>query len=144
MSGISSNQAISVALPHGISSDHALLAVQDAEAMAPFAPTLVHFVRDFSDAILKKPEFRKYPETIAFGYWIRNARLNEMKKAFFDKANSGLLTARGVAFHIAPSNVDTIFLYSLIISLLVGNRNIVRVSIKDSHLACCRFRGHPV
>src|SRR5437867_3530295 len=34
----------------------------------------------------------------------------------------------GLAFHVSPSNVDTIFLYSWALSLLAGNLNVVRVS----------------
>ena len=34
----------------------------------------------------------------------------------------------GTVFHIVPSNVDTIFLYSICISLLCGNKNIIRAS----------------
>ncbi len=34
-------------------------------------------------------------------------------------------------FHIAPSNVDTIFVYSWMLSLLAGNRNIIRISSKE-------------
>jgi hypothetical protein len=35
---------------------------------------------------------------------------------------------RGLAFHVPPSSVDTMFVYSLAVSLLVGNRNVVRLS----------------
>ncbi|RKJ31832.1 acyl-CoA reductase, partial [Butyricicoccus sp. 1XD8-22] len=38
---------------------------------------------------------------------------------------------RGTVFHIAPSNVDTIFAYSWMLSLLAGNRNIIRISSKE-------------
>ena len=31
-------------------------------------------------------------------------------------------------FHIAPANVDTVFMYSLLLSVLCGNKNIVRIS----------------
>jgi hypothetical protein len=43
-----------------------------------------------------------------------------------------VVVPRGVAFHIAPSNVDTIFLYSWALSMLAGNINIVRVSQSHS------------
>ena len=35
---------------------------------------------------------------------------------------------RGLAFHLPPTNVDTLFLYSLMASFLAGNLNVVRVS----------------
>jgi len=34
----------------------------------------------------------------------------------------------GTIFHICPANVDTIFLYSLTISMLCGNKNILKIS----------------
>jgi hypothetical protein len=39
--------------------------------------------------------------------------------------------ARGIVFHIAPSNVDSVFLYSSLLSLLCGNVNLIRIS-RDS------------
>lgn len=38
---------------------------------------------------------------------------------------------RGVAFHIAPSNVAVNFAYSLVAGLLSGNANVVRVPSRD-------------
>jgi hypothetical protein len=43
-----------------------------------------------------------------------------------------LLAPRGTVLHFAPGNVDTIFVYSWFLSLLTGNRNIVRISRKSS------------
>jgi hypothetical protein len=40
--------------------------------------------------------------------------------------------SRGIALHFAPGNVDTIFLYSALLAILTGNRNIVRVSSRVS------------
>jgi hypothetical protein len=37
---------------------------------------------------------------------------------------------RGVVFHIAPSNVPVNFAYSLLVGMLAGNANIIRVSTK--------------
>jgi hypothetical protein len=38
------------------------------------------------------------------------------------------LVPRGVVFHIPPANVDTMFVYSWIVSMLMGNRNLIRTS----------------
>jgi hypothetical protein len=59
---------------------------------------------------------------------MRKAHLHELDAAF--RADQRLRLARGLVVHFAPSNVDTIFLYSWFISLLAGNSNIVRVSQK--------------
>jgi hypothetical protein len=100
--------------------------------MRPFATEIQAFVKGLSDAILRSGSLRAFPETVAFGYWIRGARLRQMEAAFAEMRTTGMMTPRGVAFHIAPANVDTIFLYSLVISLLVGNRNVVRISSRES------------
>lgn len=42
------------------------------------------------------------------------------------------MLGRGLAFHLAPSNVDSVFMYSWLLSLLAGNVNMVRVSQKPS------------
>ena len=42
-----------------------------------------------------------------------------------------LRLGRGVVFHIAPSNVPVNFAYSLVVGLLAGNANIVRVPSQD-------------
>ena len=39
---------------------------------------------------------------------------------------------RGLAFHVTPANVDTMFAYSWLLSLLVGNANVVRLSSRAS------------
>ena len=45
-----------------------------------------------------------------------------------------MLGPRGLVFHVPPANVDTIFIYSWLISALAGNRNIVRVSPRRSEV----------
>ena len=44
------------------------------------------------------------------------------------EAAGSLRVPRGLAFHLPPTNVDTLFVYSLMASFLVGNLNVVRVS----------------
>jgi hypothetical protein len=57
---------------------------------------------------------------------MRKAHLRELQVAFC--AEQRVRLARGLVVHYAPSNVDSIFLYSWFISLLSGNSNVVRVS----------------
>lgn len=44
---------------------------------------------------------------------------------------SDIKIGRGVAFHIAPSNVPVNYAYSLLTGLLTGNANVVRIPSKD-------------
>jgi Acyl-CoA reductase (LuxC) len=48
---------------------------------------------------------------------------------------------RGLVFHVPPANVQTIFIYSWVMALLAGNRNVVRLSRRDSPqtLLLCRL-----
>lgn len=90
----------------------------------------------FSDAlsknILQNKDFNRIPALTALAFWLRKSNIEKIIKE-----NQGLFTAPnikilplGKVLHICPSNVDTIFVYSLMISLLAGNKNILRVSSK--------------
>jgi hypothetical protein len=101
--------------------------------MVPFDRRITGFVGALSRAIVKHPGARQYPEIMALGHWMRPAALRDMEARFrADLPANCLAAARGLAFHIAPSNVDTIFLYSCVLSLLAGNPNIVRLSARRS------------
>jgi Acyl-CoA reductase (LuxC) len=64
---------------------------------------------------------------------MRKAELIRLREEYRQLENAkSLLVPRGLVFHISPSNVDTIFVYSWLLSILCGNRNIVRLSQKRS------------
>lgn len=92
----------------------------------PFDDSTLDFVSAFSEKMLKFPNIKKYPDLVSLAFWMRPANIRKLK-AEFDKENR-VKVARGLVFHIAPSNVDTIFIYSLFLSLLLGNNNVVRLS----------------
>lgn len=100
---------------------------------APFDETAMAFVGAMSRAVLSTRAFRKYPELMAMAHWFRPANLKDLKADFLEGARKGaVFTRRGVVFHIAPSNVDSVFIYSWLLSLLCGNVNIARVSRRRS------------
>jgi hypothetical protein len=111
-----------------------IAAMAAERCLPPFSPEILDFAGALSQAILTSPAFKPHPEAIAFAFWARTARLKQLNKQFEAYDNSGVLSARGLAFHIAPSNVDTIFLYSLMVSMLVGNSNVIRVSSRENAL----------
>lgn len=89
----------------------------------------IEFLSGLSKKILATKEIKEYPELVALAYWLRKSNIVTITESFKKEVNdSEIIVSRGIAFHIAPSNVDSIFLYSWAISLLVGNMNIVRVS----------------
>ncbi len=89
----------------------------------------INFLTGLSKEILNYPGIKSFPELVSLAFWLRQANvaliIKEFKKSIED---SQVIVPRGLAFHIAPSNVDSIFLYSWALSLLTGNKNIVRIS----------------
>ena len=96
--------------------------------LPPFDPISLGFVDAVSSRILSDPSFKRLPELAALAFWMRKANIHHLENEFNEKRGDRHWTGRGIAFHIAPGNVDTVFVYSWFISLLVGNVNIVRVS----------------
>ena len=96
-------------------------------ALPPFSPLALDFCAELSKLFADDED----PDIAALGFWLRPAHLHEIKEAF--KASKGSIrVSKGLAFHITASNVDTLFAYSWIVSLLVGNGNIVRLPTKQS------------
>ena len=65
-----------------------------------------------------------HPEIITFAFWCRLSNILRFRKAYF---TNKIKMGRGKALHIAPKNVPINFAYSLVIGLLSGNQNIIRV-----------------
>ena len=78
---------------------------------------------------MRDPRSRPLPQMVAVGFWLRRAEVQRLADRFAALEEAGAIRVpRGLAFHVPPTNVDTVFMYSLIVSFLVGNRNLVRVS----------------
>lgn len=95
-------------------------------AFQPFSEVAVNFLAELSKNLMSNKEARLFPDIISFAFWCRRANLEKKKKTFHDIRYS---VGRGLAFHIAPSNVPVNFAFSFAFSLLAGNSNIVRNSI---------------
>lgn len=114
--------------PANGSFEQALERLKREKPFQPFSKEVLLFIQALSKRFMK---LRNYPEVVALGYWLRKAHIQEMK-ASWEKENDGkIVKARGTVFHIAPSNVDTIFVYSWMLSLLAGNNNVIRISSKE-------------
>jgi hypothetical protein len=95
----------------------------------PFDPARIGFSDAVSRAIFSRPSSRAFPEMLAVAFWLRRAAVTRLAERFAALESAGALRApRGLAFHVPPTNVDTLFVYSLMASFLVGNLNVVRVS----------------
>jgi hypothetical protein len=107
--------------------DTVLRTASGLRLLAPFDPMLVDFVVAFAKSILLDRTSREYPELVVLGNFFRTARIERLKRALMMEEGAACF-GRGLVFHIAPSNVDSVFLYSSLLSVLCGNINIVRIS----------------
>ena len=105
-----------------------------AKLRMPFDADAMAFCSRLSSALLSDPQSRIYPELIALGFWLRGANISRIAKSAIQDYPELIVKKhpRGTVFHIAPANVDTIFVYSFMLALLCGNRNIVRLSSKST------------
>jgi hypothetical protein len=128
------SQTASIQALLGTSSDEDLTFIlhrlSSLPAWRPFDERVVNFVGSLSQKILTSPSVRDFPELAALGHWFRKARLLDMARTCCKPIKGRMQIGRGLAFHLAPSNVDSVFMYSWLISMLAGNTNLVRVSQK--------------
>lgn len=93
----------------------------------PFDDELIDFANSLAKKILLSKKLREFPELAPLAQFFKRKNILEFKKLFHENSNE-LVLPRGYVFHIAPSNVDSIFLYSSLISFICGNCNLIRVS----------------
>jgi hypothetical protein len=68
------------------------------------------------------------PPVRVFAFWTRKAALLSMQRDFEARLPQGCQAfGRGLAFHLPPANVDTLFLYSWAVACLTGNASLVRL-----------------
>lgn len=103
--------------------------LSEVSAKTPFSDDIVNFLNDVSKEIMKDPRSKTFSDVVTFGFWIRKGSVMKLKERF--ETEDGIHLGKGVAFHIAPSNVPVNFAYSLVAGLLCGNVNVVRVPSKD-------------
>jgi len=98
--------------------------------LRPFDSLTISFLDSISKAILSNKSINYMPEIAALGFWLRNNNLNSLRNENINLIeNTKYISAPlGKIFHVCPANVDTMFFYSLTVSLLMGNKNILRIS----------------
>jgi len=137
---------ISVLVPQDCPDHELQLAtIKENGSLSPFAPPVIEFLDTFSKTVLLDDTTRRLPEMAAVAHWVRKAHILELQAAFEKMRGERLWVARGIALHFAPANVDSIFLYSWFISMLVGNGNILRLSQNRSeHVNLLLARLNPL
>ena len=94
----------------------------------PFSDTSIIFLDELSNILRKSAESKIYADLMTFSFWCRKGNINKLKRE--QRAKYQRL-GRGLAFHIAPSNVPLNFGNSFIFGLLSGNSNIIKIPSKE-------------
>ena len=100
--------------------------------LRPFDELTISFLDTYSKNILSDASINRVPEIAALGFWLRRANINNIKgenKHLFESITF-ISNPIGKVLHICPANVDTMFFYSFAVSMLMGNRNILRLSTR--------------
>ena len=74
-----------------------------------YSEEAISFLSDFSEVLMKIPESRRYPDIMSVAFWCRKSNIIKLKNVRQDKEYR---IGRGLAFHIAPSNVPVNFIFS--------------------------------
>jgi hypothetical protein len=99
----------------------------------PFDPAALALLGDLSRRILAA--LPRQADAVTLGYWLRPAHLQAIAARHPAPADGSLRVPAGLAFHIPPSNVDGMFIYSWAAGLLAGNRQVVRLSRRRGAVA---------
>jgi hypothetical protein len=105
------------------------------EPGVPFSASRCRTLGQLSRAVLQDGRLRADAASVALGYWLRRANVDRLAQEFErrrDAAPDTVFVPVGRVFHVAPGNVDTVFIYSWALSYLCGNQNVVRVSGRES------------
>ena len=101
--------------------------MKDVPVLPVFSESIISFLNDLSGMLRKHPEAKNYQDILSYSFWIRKSSL--LKEAE-NHIHLECRVGRGVAFHIAPSNVPVNFAVSMTSAMLAGNACIIRVSNK--------------
>lgn len=97
----------------------------------PFAAARMDTLARLSAALLADSVLRQDPATVSLAYWLRRAQLTRLAEEHARRAATEPDVIRvpvGRVLHLAPSNVDTLFVYSWALAFLCGNASVVRLS----------------
>lgn len=101
--------------------------INEIKTLPLFSDLVVSFLSELSNRLLVNPAVKEYADVMSYAFWVRKASIEKEKKRYEVDKRIG----RGVALHIAPSNVPVAFAMSFTAALLAGNPCVVRVSAKE-------------
>src|SRR5436190_16409317 len=85
-----------------------VLAEPDGGRLTVGDDRVVEFLVRFARSLLAPASARRYPELASLGFFLRRGEIRTAL-ATLDTPAGALRFPRGLAFHIPPANVDTIF-----------------------------------
>lgn len=103
----------------------------------PFSSERLSIIDQLSTLFLKNTILRSNSAGVALAFWLRKSNIERLKKEYLRRYSQNtniVVRPRGKVFHITPANVDTLFVYSWVLSFLCGNTNIVRLSTKQNEV----------
>lgn len=109
--------------------DRTVLAEMRTVPVLPmFSDIVINFLNDLSKVLRKDSRTKELQDVLSYAFWIRKSSIEKEKE---NHLNWERRMGRGVAYHIAPSNVPVNFAVSMTSALLAGNACIIRVSNKE-------------
>ena len=96
----------------GIASLEAFLEEARPQIRSPFAEDRSAALDALSRALLSHPRLKRDPAGASLGFWLRRANVAALERDFRSQAVPGRRVPAGLVFHVAPANVDTVFIYS--------------------------------
>lgn len=104
-----------------------------ATTFPPFSDELIALGDDISKKLFSLPNVTEIPDVASLAFFLRAASLLKLKREWLASIPRNCTAMpRGRVFHIAPANVEVMFVYSWVVSMLCGNANIVRIPSKPS------------
>lgn len=105
-----------------------LNAMSEVPSLRMFSNEAVGFLSALSKELMNDKNTREYVDVVSYAYWIRKSSLENARNVHGDYKHR---LGRGIAFHIAPSNIPVNFAVSMTSSILAGNCTVIRVSNKE-------------
>jgi len=94
----------------------------------PFSAERVDLVAGVAETLLGPRRSAASGPVAHFAFWTRRAALAKLASGFAARVPPhAIARPRGLVFHVPPQNVETVFLYSWVLSYLAGNANLVRL-----------------
>jgi hypothetical protein len=99
----------------------------------PFSDDVIALSDRISKMLFESPLATQIPDISSLAFFLRSSSLKKLRQEWLTSFPTNCVPMpRGRAFHIAPANVEVMFVYSWVTSMLCGNANVVRIPSRPS------------